>query len=66
VGWDDIEEGRYSTPTLTTISPDKHRIASLAVEFLAARLHAGTEPPHEVTAPFTLAVRESTTGRRGG
>ncbi len=63
VGWDDIEEGRYSTPTLTTISPDKHRIASLAVEFLAARLRSGGEPPREVTAPFTLAVRESTTGR---
>ena len=63
VGWDDIEEGRYSTPTLTTISPDKSRIAALAVDFLAARLSAGSEPPHEVTAPFTLAVRESTTGR---
>ena len=63
VGWDDIEEGRYSTPTLTTISPDKQRIASLAVDFLAARLDAGAEPPHEVTAPFTLAVRESTIGR---
>jgi DNA-binding LacI/PurR family transcriptional regulator len=66
VGWDDIEEGRYSTPTLTTVSPDKHRIAALAVDFLAARLRAGTEPPQEATAPFTLAVRESTTGRRRG
>ena len=63
VGWDDIEEGRYSTPTLTTISPDKQRIATLAVDFLAARLGADTEPPHEATAPFTLAVRESTAGR---
>jgi DNA-binding LacI/PurR family transcriptional regulator len=62
VGWDDIEEGRFSTPTLTTISPDKHRIASQAVDLLAARLGAGSEPPHEVTAPFTLAVRESTAG----
>ena len=63
VGWDDIEEGRYSIPTLTTISPDKQRIASLAVDFLAARLGDRSEPPHEVTAPFTLAVRESTVGR---
>jgi DNA-binding LacI/PurR family transcriptional regulator len=65
VGWDDIEEGRFSTPTLTTISPDKQRIAALAVDFLAARLGAGSEPPHEATAPFGLAVRESTTGRSG-
>jgi DNA-binding LacI/PurR family transcriptional regulator len=66
IGWDDIEEGRYSTPTLTTVSPDKQRIAALAVDFLASRLRAGTEPPREVTAPFTLAIRESTTGGRSG
>ena len=64
VGWDDIEDGRYSTPTLTSISPDKQKIASVAVEFLAARLVSGSEPPHEVTAPFTLVVRESSGGRR--
>jgi DNA-binding LacI/PurR family transcriptional regulator len=63
VGWDDIEEGRYSTPTLTTISPDKQQIASLALEFLAARLGGGRDaPPREVTADFALAVRESTGG----
>jgi DNA-binding LacI/PurR family transcriptional regulator len=63
VGWDDIEDGRYSTPTLTTISPDKQQIAALAVDFLAARLGVGrSEPPREVTAGFTLAVRESTGG----
>jgi DNA-binding LacI/PurR family transcriptional regulator len=66
VGWDDIEEGRYSTPTLTTISPDKARIAAVAVDFLAARLSADPEPPREVMAPFTLAVRESTAGRASG
>lgn len=64
VGWDDIEDGRYSTPTLTTISPDKQQIAALAVDLLARRLAArDAEPPREVTADFTLAVRESTTGR---
>jgi DNA-binding LacI/PurR family transcriptional regulator len=64
VGWDDIEDGRYSTPTLTTISPDKHQIASLAVEFLAVRLRDGrSEPPQEVMADFSLEVRESTVGR---
>ena len=64
VGWDDIEDGRFSTPTLTSISPDKAQIASLAVDFLAARLGDGrSAPPREVTADFTLAVRESTVGR---
>ncbi|MCW2633703.1 MAG: hypothetical protein JWQ99_70 [Blastococcus sp.] len=64
VGWDDIEDGRYSIPTLTTVSPDKHQIAATAVDFLAARLGAASDPPHEVTAPYTLAIRESTAGRR--
>jgi DNA-binding LacI/PurR family transcriptional regulator len=64
VGWDDIEDGRYSTPTLTTIGPDKQQIASLAVEFLAARLGEGrAEPPREVTAGFELLIRESSVGR---
>jgi DNA-binding LacI/PurR family transcriptional regulator len=66
VGWDDIEDGRYSVPSLTTVSPDKRQIAAVAVGFLAARLRAGTQPPQEITAPFTLAVRESTAGRASG
>jgi DNA-binding LacI/PurR family transcriptional regulator len=64
LGWDDIEEGRYSTPTLTTISPDKQQIASIAVDVLAARLGQGrADPPREETAGFELVVRESTRGR---
>jgi DNA-binding LacI/PurR family transcriptional regulator len=67
VGWDDVEDGRYSTPTLTTISPDKQQIAALAVDLLAERL--GTQrsgAPREVTADFRLVVRESTAGSRAG
>jgi DNA-binding LacI/PurR family transcriptional regulator len=67
VGWDDVEDGRYSTPTLTTIAPDKQQIASLAVEYLAAQLDSTThEAPREVTADFSLAVRESSVGVRRG
>jgi DNA-binding LacI/PurR family transcriptional regulator len=63
VGFDDIEDGRYSTPTLTTIRPDKKRIAELAVQLLAEQLEDGGDGghrPREVIAPFDLAVREST------
>ena len=41
VGFDDIEDGRYSTPTLTTVRPDKKRIAELAVLLLAEQLEDG-------------------------
>jgi DNA-binding LacI/PurR family transcriptional regulator len=63
VGIDDIEDGRYSTPTLTTIRPDKEHIAQLAVQLLVDRLkdRHGTapSPPRELTASFDLIVRES-------
>ncbi|RZU71809.1 LacI family transcriptional regulator [Micromonospora kangleipakensis] len=63
-GFDDIEDGRFSIPTLTTVAPDKERIARLAVDLLAGRLDGDREaPPRELTAPHRLATRESTTGR---
>jgi DNA-binding LacI/PurR family transcriptional regulator len=63
VGFDDIEDGRYSTPTLTTVRPDKLRIAELAVRLLAERVDEGGGHPRkaqELIAPFDVAVREST------
>ena len=62
VGFDDIEEGRYSVPTLTTVAPDKAAIARHAVELLARRLdHPGTTATQEITVAHTLQVRESST-----
>ena len=63
VGFDDLEEGRFSTPTLTTIRPDKEQIARLAVSLLHQRLGSGRgQAPQELQADFSLVVRESTTG----
>lgn len=62
-GFDDIEDGRFAIPTLTTVSPDKERIAQLAVDLLAARLTGDRDAPaRELTAPYHLALRESTQG----
>jgi len=63
VGFDDIEEGRFSTPSLTTISPDKEAIARRAVSLLLDRIR-GTRvgPPERIEPPFHLVVRESTAG----
>jgi LacI family repressor for deo operon, udp, cdd, tsx, nupC, and nupG len=62
-GFDDIEDGRYSTPPLTTIAPDKRHLARAAVERILARIgsHGGDEPV-EITSPHRLVVRESTLG----
>ncbi|PRX96845.1 LacI family DNA-binding transcriptional regulator [Allonocardiopsis opalescens] len=65
-GFDDIDASRYSVPTLTTVAPDKARLAREAVELLESRIHAarsGAElPPREVVVPYELRVRESTAG----
>jgi DNA-binding LacI/PurR family transcriptional regulator len=63
VGFDDIEDGRYSTPTLTTISPDKAQIARVAVEYLLRRMGGDTRPARTHLVDYTLVVRESTARR---
>ncbi|GAA3773928.1 LacI family DNA-binding transcriptional regulator [Plantactinospora mayteni] len=60
-GFDDIEDGRFSMPTLTTVAPDKADLARIAVDLLAARLTATDPPPREQTVPHRLIPRESTT-----
>lgn len=65
IGVDDIEAGRFATPTLSTIAPDKAYIARTAVRMLVERFKPdGDGPPRQVTAGFTLVERESTVGRR--
>ncbi|WP_238013392.1 LacI family DNA-binding transcriptional regulator [Dactylosporangium sp. AC04546] len=62
-GFDDIEDGRFATPSLTTVAPDKARLAGVAVELLAARLSGvGSGPPRAETVPYELRLRESTGG----
>lgn len=59
VGFDDIREASYLTPSLSSVSPDHRWMAEKAVDLIAARLEDPTRPPEEHTAPFELKVRES-------
>jgi DNA-binding LacI/PurR family transcriptional regulator len=60
VGFDDIEDGRYSFPSLTTVSPDKWAIAVRALECLAERLDGErSESARDIVVPHRLIVRES-------
>jgi DNA-binding LacI/PurR family transcriptional regulator len=62
-GFDDIEDGRYARPSLTTVEPGRAQIARTAVELLVERLVAGEPAPAaELVADFRLQVRESTGG----
>jgi len=64
IGVDDIDAGRYSSPSLSTISPDKAFIAETAVEMLLDRKEPPDAPRH-VVAPAALVARESTLGTQG-
>ena len=62
IGFDAVDEGSYSNPSLTTVDPGREQIARTAVEMLAERV-AGKGAPHEarrVYADFSIVVRGST------
>lgn len=60
VGFDDIREGAYGVPALTTIAPDKKAIADTAVDLaFGAQARAGKPMAQDITAPFELRVRET-------
>ncbi|MEV1238513.1 LacI family DNA-binding transcriptional regulator [Nonomuraea sp. NPDC049750] len=65
VGFDAIDEGRFATPPLTTVAPDKERIADLAVTRLLARIEGDKSPAVQLEAPWRLMVDQSTTGVAG-
>jgi len=66
VGFDGTEESAYSRPSLTTIAPDKAAIAEQAVKLLHRRVNSDEPfPPEDIQTPFSLRIRESTTGSPG-
>lgn len=61
IGFDDVEETRFSVPSLSTVAPDKPQLARLAVEALLARIAGDPEAPHStLRAAHRLVSREST------
>jgi DNA-binding LacI/PurR family transcriptional regulator len=63
VGFDDIEDGRYANPSLTTIAPDKAGIARRALECLANRIADPTIGERDLVADHALVVRQSSVPR---
>ena len=59
VGFDDIEASRFSTPSLSSICPDKAGIAKAAVDALLRRLDEPDGEPREISVGFELVIRES-------
>ena len=59
VGWDDITEAAYYTPSLTSVRPDKEGIARTAVDRLLGLISGEPAADEQVTCGFEVVVRES-------
>lgn len=59
VGFDGLEEGRYSVPSLSTVVPEKNAIAREALRALLERLENREVAPRATVVPHRVAVRES-------
>lgn len=62
IGFDDIDEAKYSLPSLTTVDPGRREIARLAVETLLARVQgrATHGEPRQIRSRYRIVPREST------
>ncbi|MCI1831958.1 MAG: LacI family transcriptional regulator [Bifidobacterium sp.] len=65
MGFDGIEQGCYTTPSLSTISFDFDDMARQIVDTLVLRINGNkTMRPQRLVAGYSLTVRESTRARR--
>ena len=61
-GFDDIPECEYLSPTLTSVRADLDVLSREALRLLLVRVGGSTAAPERVRVPWTLQIRESTTG----
>ena len=63
IGFDDVDEGRYSFPSLSTVDPGRREIARLAVDLLLEGIAASDRGPRrELRSAYRIVSRESTGG----
>lgn len=70
IGFDDVDEGRFSLPSLTTVDPGRREIAQTAVEVLLERITEKSQQrttgiaeraaPRQYQSTFRIVEREST------
>ncbi|MDT0164409.1 LacI family DNA-binding transcriptional regulator [Actinotalea sp. AC32] len=63
IGFDDISNGRFTLPSLSTVDPGRDEIAEVAVDMLVERIGSGPgagPPPRLHKASFRVVAREST------
>jgi DNA-binding LacI/PurR family transcriptional regulator len=59
IGFDDLDDGQYGTPTLTTVDAGRRQIAELAVDALVNRIENPQSPIRHVEVGFSIVERDS-------
>jgi DNA-binding LacI/PurR family transcriptional regulator len=62
IGFDNIDESRFSVPSMSSVDPGRHQIAQMAVDLLLERISEKGDPvpPRQVFADYRIVGREST------
>lgn len=60
VGWDNIIDTEYLSPTVTSVAPDLEALAERTIEALLERIEGNREPGRSYVVPHRLMIREST------
>ena len=62
IGFDNIDESRFSVPSLSSVEPGRDQIARVAVELLLERIKEKGDPvpPRQILTDFRIVGREST------
>ena len=59
IGFDDIDEAKYTFPALTSVAVNGRNLGSRAAQLLMRHLASGDFEPEAVLCPTTLVVRAS-------
>jgi DNA-binding LacI/PurR family transcriptional regulator len=59
IGWDNTAIGSYTSPTLSSVSPDKRAIAEVALELLDERIGGYRGPGRHRVVGHSIVARES-------
>jgi DNA-binding LacI/PurR family transcriptional regulator len=62
VGWDNIVDGQYCSPSLSTVAPNLAALAEQTLDALIRRIEGDRTPGRNVLVPHELVVRESSGG----
>jgi DNA-binding LacI/PurR family transcriptional regulator len=62
IGFDNIDEARFSVPSMSSVDPGRDQIAQVAVDLLIERINEKDDPAprREILADFRVVGREST------